>query len=169
MFLCIILFLIVGILCKSNLLVKNFIKNKVYEEHISFSSFKNFYNHYLGGIFPMENMDFNSIEVFDEKLVYSSMETYEDGVSLMVVSNYLVPSINDGIVVYIGKKDRYQQVVMVENNDGVDVWYGNLCNINVELYDSIEAGSYLGEVCDNYLYLVFSKGNQYLDFHDYLE
>ena len=48
------------------------------------------------------------------------------------------------------------------------VWYGNFCNFTANLYDTVKAGDYLGEVCDSTLYLVFTKGNEYLAYEDYL-
>lgn len=168
-FLCIILFLIIAILCKSNIQLKNNIEELIYNRNISFSYFKKFYNSYLGGIFPFENIfDSQIFQVFNEELIYNNLSSYKDGVVLEVSSNYLVSTIKEGIVVYIGEKDGYGNVVIVEGNDGVYVWYGNLCNINVNLYDSVGKGFLVGEVCDNSLYLVFSDGNEYLSYNEYL-
>ena len=43
--------------------------------------------------------------------------------------------------------------VIVETVDGIDIWYGNLSNINVKLYDYIDKGSLIGN-CNNTLFLV---------------
>lgn len=165
---CIILFLIVGIVCKKNIEYHEFIQSKVYEDSISFSEFKQFYNRYLGGIFPIENIsDADTEYVFDEKLVYKNLISYEEGIALKVDYHYLVPNLEEGIVVYIGEKDQYGNVVMVENKDNVDIWYGNICNSLVKLYDNVKIGDYLGEACDDSIYLVYTKDNQYLDYRDY--
>ena len=167
--LCCILFLVVAIMCKKNLEWKMFVQDEVYENHISFSNFQNFYNRYLGGIFPLDDISTKSVEqVFNEKLNYEETVAYEDGVSLKVSTNYLVPAMESGIVVYEGEKDKYGSVLIVENSDGIDVWYGNFCNFTANLYDTVKAGDYLGEVCDSTLYLVFTKGNEYLAYEDYL-
>lgn len=168
--LCIILFLVIGIMCKADNEWKNLVYDKVYEDNISFSYFKNFYNKYLGGIFPIENITNNQVmQVFNEKLVYDDMLSYEEGVALNVLDHYLVPVVEEGIVVYIGEKEKYGNVVIVERNDGINVWYGNVCNVNVRLYDSLASGTYLGETCTDTLYLVFSAGNQYLNYEEYLK
>ena len=88
---------------------------------------------------------------------------------MSVLEHYLVPVIEEGIVVYVGEKEKYGNVVIVERNDGINVWYGNVCNVNVRLYDSLEKGTYLGETCTDTLYLVFSDGNQYLNYEEYLK
>ena len=161
-----LIFIILAILCKSNLTYKDYIYEHIYEKNINFSYFKNIYNKYLGGVFP--SINFNStVSVFNEKLVYNELSNYYDGIKLSVSDNYLIPLLDDGIVVYIGDKDVYGSVILVEDDSGVDTWYGNICNVSVNLYDNLEAGSYIGQSCDDYIYLVYSKGNMFLDYNDY--
>lgn len=164
----IIIFLLLAILCKGNFLYKEYIYNNIYKTNISFSYFKNIYNKYLGGVLPKYNI--NNVEsVFDEKISYSDSSSYENGVKLLVNSNYLVPVLKDGIVVYVGEKEKYGNVIMVEDKNGIDIWYGNICNSSVKLYDNLKTGSYVGEACNDYIYLVYSKGENYLDYNDYLK
>ena len=129
---CIILFLVSAILSKRDEGWKNLIYNRVYEDNISFSYFKDFYNRYLGGIFPIENIsNSQAVQVFNDELLYDNVVSYEEGIEVAVIDYYLVPVIEEGIVVYIGEKKKYGNVVIVEGNDGVDIWYGNVNNINV--------------------------------------
>lgn len=169
-FLCCCLFLGLGIVCKIDSSYKSFLEKKIYQEYLDFSKVRLFYDKYMGGIFPIEN-SFNNgvISVFDEKLVYKNYIDYKDGGSLEVDYNYLVPSINNGLVVYVGEKEGYGNVVIIEGDNELDIWYGNLCNTVVSLYDFVESGSYIGEVCDNKLYLVYTKGNEFLDYKKYLD
>lgn len=169
LFLCLVIFLVVGIVAKGNSSIRSLIRKNVYEESISFAYFKNIYNQYLGGVFPIEKViGENTQAVFKEKLSYSQIESYYDGALLTVENKYLVPSLDNGIVVYIGEKEYYKQVVIIENDAGVDIWYGNLCNSTVKLYDQVVAGTYLGESCSEDLYIVYSKGNEFLNYQDYL-
>jgi len=168
--LCLCIFFILGILCKCNYRYRDVIIDSLYYDYLDFSRVKVFYNKYLGGVFPIENVSINGLEpVFNEKLVYKNASSYKDGVSLEVSYNYLVPVINKGIVVYVGKKDDYGNVVIVEGENDLDIWYGNLCNIMVNIYDVVDSGSYLGESCDNKISLVYTKKNEILDYRDYLE
>jgi len=107
--------------------------------------------------------------VFNEKLDYLNESVYYDGVRLEVINNYLVPVIKEGMVVYVGEKENYGNVVIVEGVDGVSIWYGNMNRVAVELYDYVNMGDYLGETLDNNLYLVYSKDNKFLDYREYLE
>ena len=80
-----------------------------------------------------------------------------------------VTSLYDGIVVFIGNKDNYKNTVIVQGSDGVDIWYGNVSNVSVTLYDYITKDTIIGEAADNTLYLVFNKENEYLGYEEYLK
>lgn len=169
MLLCFLLFLILAILAKNNNQYKEIIKKSLYQEQIEFSSIKKFYNKYLGGVFPLEfKFPKNTSYVFNEKITYHEAIPYQDGVKLTVTENYLVPSLENGIVVYIGEKEYYQKVIIIENDSGTDFWYGNLCNPIVRLYDQIKKGDYLGTSCDNSIYFLVTKKNKVLNYQDYL-
>ena len=51
-----------------------------------------------------------------------------------------VSLIQSGIVVYVGEKDNLGNTVIVQGVDGIDVWYSNLGNVNVSLYDYVSNG-----------------------------
>ena len=69
------------------------------------------------------------------------------------------------MVIYTGEKEEYGFTVIIEQVDGTEVWYSNLKNCNVKLYDYVEKGSLLGEV-DNELYIVIVKDGIYLDYEE---
>ena len=168
-FFCFLLFLTLAVFCKIDVQYKYFIQKKLYQDTIDFSKFIKFYNHYLGGIFPLQNFSpLQNSYVFGEKIVYQNISPYLDGAKLTVSSHYLVPVNFRGVVIYVGKKDDYGKVIILKNEEGIDIWYGNICNSMVKLYDHVESGEYLGEVCEDTLYLVYSKGNKFLNYHDYL-
>lgn len=164
----IVIFLLLAIISKSNKEYKDIIVKNLYETNMSFAKIKNFYTKYLGGIIPLEKLEANTIPVFKEELEYIEQSIYYDGVKLQVKDNYLVPIINEGMVVYIGKKDNYENVVIIEGLDGIEIWYGNLNKISVKLYDYVESGTYLGTVYNNKLYLVYSNNGKFLDYREYL-
>ena len=100
-----------------------------------------------------------------KRLVYSNKEKYKEGLKLSVEDEYLVPNLDTGLVIFIGKKEGYGNVVIVEGLDGVNIWYGNLSNVNVKLYDYIDKGSLIGN-CNNNLYLVYKKDGKIIDIQD---
>lgn len=164
----IVLVLSLMILFKSNPDFKNKVYKFVYEDNISFSMFKEFFNNYLGGSIPFDsNIDKDVVSVFNENISYKEKSDYNNGVKLVVDDNYLVPVIESGIVVYKGEKDNYGYTVIIQQVDGVDAWYSNISS-DIELYDYVEKGSLLGEVKDNNLYLYFYKNGDFIDYKEYL-
>ena len=161
----IILTLITLILLKSNNKLKTFFYNKVYDNNISFATINKWYENHFGSSIPFKELvEKDTKAVFNNKLEYSKKEKYLDGVKLSVDKNYLVPILESGMVVYIGKKEGYGNTVIVQQVNGVDVWYGNINNPNVKLYDYVEKGKLLGDVKNNNLYLVFKKEGKVLSY-----
>ena len=165
----IVIFLVLAILSKSSVEFKNYIYKNIYTDNISFAKIKKMYTKYLGGVLPLKKISNDTYPVFKEKLEYNDLSKYLDGVKLEVGNNYLVPVINSGLVLYIGQKDGYNNTVIIEGEDGVDIWYGNMANVSLKLYDYVEAGTLLGEVDNNMLYLVYSEDNKFLNVEDYLQ
>lgn len=161
----IILTLITLILLKSNNKLKTSFYNKVYDNNISFATINKWYENHFGSSIPFKELvEKDTKAVFNNKLEYSKKEKYLDGVKLSVDKNYLVPILESGMVVYIGKKEGYGNTVIVQQVNGVDVWYGNINNPNVKLYDYVEKGKLLGDVKNNNLYLVFKKDGKVLSY-----
>ncbi|MCI8777964.1 MAG: peptidoglycan DD-metalloendopeptidase family protein [Bacilli bacterium] len=143
--------------------------NEIYEKNISFASINHFYKNTFGSPIPFSDYFENKIKpVFNEKLTYYSSEQYQDGVKLMVANNYLVPSLESGMVVFIGDKDNYPNTIIIEQVNGINVWYSNIENINVNLYDYIDKGTLLGSTINDELYLVYKKDGKTLDYNDYI-
>lgn len=165
----IVLFLLLAIISKSNQSYKEIIVNNLYEKNISFTKIKKLYTKYLGGIIPLEKIEQEITPVFKESLEYNNESIYYDGVKLEVNNNYLVPILEEGMVIYIGEKENYGNVVIIEGIDGIDIWYGNMDTISIKLYDYVESGTYLGTTKDNYLYLVYSNNGKFLDYREYLK
>lgn len=162
--------LLVGtlIVCKSSEFCRNYIYQHIYQNVFSFTKINTFYQKYLGGIIPFDNLFQETEPVFNEKLTYYDEAKYLDGVCLTTTENYLVPILESGIVVFIGEKESYGNTIIIQGMDGIDIWYGNLESTSVSLYDYVEKGNLLGETRDTSLYLVFSKDNTYFNYEEYL-
>ena len=139
----------------------------VYNTSLPFTDFKDLYDDFFKGT-KTSNKENNSIDVFTEKLSYSNASLYKDGVELTVSDNYLVPALESGIVVFIGEKDDYGKTVIVQQMNGIDVFYGNISS-NVNIYDYVEKGSLIGESIDDKLYLVFQKEGKNVNYKEYLK
>ena len=133
------LILLIGF--KTNLEFKSNFNKYVYNTSLPFTDFKTLYDKYFLGTKEESN---ETKEVFNEDLVYTDKSMYEDGVKLTVESNYLVKSLDSGIVVFIGDKDKYGKTVIIQQMNGVDVFYGNVTS-SVNMYDYVEKGSLIGD------------------------
>ena len=163
----IILILVSLILIKSSKNFKTNFYKQVYGTSFSFSKVNNLYNKYVGKIDIVDKVA-PTETVFNEKLEYTKIEKYKDGAKLSVGSSYLVPIQESGIVVFIGEKEDYGNVVIIQRLDGVDEWYGNISNTDLKLYDYVKRGELLGEV-DNTLYLVYRKNGKSLNYEEYIK
>ena len=146
---------------------KTFMNEEVLGKNISFGFLGKLYNKYFGEVLPTSEND-NIVKVFNEKIEYSNIEKYLDGVKLTVSNNYLVPVIDSGIVVFIGEKEGLGKVITIEQEDGVTITYGNILNTSVKLYDYVTKGNFLGEVDGNTLYITLLKNGEYQDFETYI-
>ena len=139
-------------------------KEYVFTESFPFTKIKGWHEDLSAAALPKND---NTKTVFNGKLVYKEIVDYLDGEKLTVSSNSLVNSIGSGVVVYNGEKEGYGNTVIIQGIDGVDIWYGNLQNVSVSLYDYIEADTVIGEVTNEYLYLVIKKDNEFIKYEDY--
>ena len=136
------------------------------ENSISFIKINDWYQKYFGSIVPVPNIE-DDTYVFNEDLTYKNIENYLNGSLVTVNNDYVVPTLESGIVVFIGEKDGYNKTIIIQGNDGVDIWYGNIDNTNLNLYDYVKKGDLIGNVKDNSLYLVFMKDNEYISYEEY--
>ena len=141
-----------------------FYKEHVLTESLPFTKIKSWYEDLFGEVLPKSE---NTQMVMNGHLVYKNIETYKDGEVLTLSEGTLINSLASGVVVFIGEKDDYGTTVIVQGVDGADIWYGNLTNTSVKLYDYIEKNTLLGEINDNKLYLVIKKNNEYIKYEDY--
>lgn len=161
-----ILFVGVLITVKVNPTAASWVKTHVYMDNFSFAQIENWYNKYIGGIFSSN--DDEVTQVFSGTIPYTSLEPYYDGVRLKVSSGSVVESLLSGIIVSIGETEHYGNTIVVEQVDGVSVWYGNVDVSDVKLYDYVEKGQILGMSRSEELYLVLMKDGAYLNYQDYV-
>lgn len=164
----VLLFLVGMIIVKQNPKNKILIQENIYENSLKFTKTKELYNKYFGNILDVDKLMYEEVPVFNEKINYKDKHVYKDGVALTVSNKYMVPTLESGIVIYIGEKEGYGQTIILEQTDGIDVFYANIEPTNIKLYDYIEKGDYLGETKSNKLYLVFQKDGQVLDYKKYI-
>lgn len=145
----------------SNLLLY---KEYVLTESMPFTKIKGWYEDLFGEVLPKDD---NNKMVMNGHLVYKSIDKYMDGEVLTLSNKTLINNLTNGIVVFIGEKDNYGNTIIIQGADGADVWYGNITNVSVKLYDYVEKDKLIGETKDDKLYLVIKKDNEYIKYEDY--
>ena len=165
---CIIITLTVLIILKSKPSLKSAFYKEVYEKNISFATINSLYKKYIGSSVLFDSFKDSTKSVFNNKLSYKQSNKYLDGVKLTVDDNYLIPALENGLVIFIGQKEGYGNTVIVQQSNGIDVWYGNIKNVAVKLYDYIDKSSFIGEAEDNYLFLVFKKDGGVVNYQDFI-
>ncbi len=161
--------LITLIMLKGNSKFRSFFYHHVFDSNFSFAKINELYESHFGSSIPFKETFKNKLApVFNETLKYQEANKYKDGVKLVVDNNYLVPALKKGIVIFIGDKEEYKNTIIVQQSDGIDVWYSNLDNIPLKLYDFVKEGSLIGETIDNNLYLVFKKDGKIIDYKEHL-
>lgn len=164
-FILIILFLVVLIGMKTNSKFESFVNKYVFESNINFSSFTKYFNKLM----PFKDNKTVDKPVFNEKLTYSKTKAYKEGVELSVSSNYLVPILESGVVVFLGDKEGYGKVVIIQQVNGIDTWYSEVSVNNIKIYDYVEKGEVLGEAITDKLYLYFHKDGKFIDYKEYIK
>ena len=108
----------------------SFINKYLFEEIMPFTKFNNWYQSNLGNLLPNNNE--NVMSVFSSReLLTNPYEKYEDGTKIMLTKQSPVSLLMGGIVVFIGEKDLYGNTLIIQGNDGIDYWYGNITNVGV--------------------------------------
>ncbi len=156
------------LLVKKDIKLKKNIYEKVYSTNFSFAGFKNIYNKYIGNVIPFQNI-FTTKKVFNEKLEYKSLSKYNKGVKLLLNDNYAIPIIKGGIVIFSGEKEGLGKTIIIQQSDGIDVFYSNLSNTTMKLYDYVDDNAIVGEAVNNELYMIFQKNGVEIDYKDVLK
>ena len=139
-------------------------KEYVFTESLPFTKIKSWYEDLFGEVLPSDEF---TQTVFNGKLIYKEISDYYDGEKMVVNANTLVNNLTSGVVVFSGVKENYGNTVIIQGIDGADIWYGNLNNVSVNLYDYVEAGTVIGETNGDFLYLVIKKDNEFIKYEDY--
>lgn len=140
----------------------------VYNNSLSFAKIYGVYKEYLGDVVPFKNVFNDDTKlVSSEKITYDKIEKENNGYMLSVSSSYTTPAIKSGIVIKVTKKGEYENMITIQDEEGLNVTYGCLDNLNVSLYDYVEKGEVLG-TADKKLYLIFEKDDKYLSYEEYL-
>ena len=163
-----VIFLVSLIFVKKSDKNKEIIKKTVYKNSISFAKIYGIYKDYLGDVVPFKNIFKNNVKLASsDKISYEKIEKEGNGYTLTVSDDYALQSLKSGIVIETKKDDKYNNIIKIQDKNGLNITYGYLNDLNVKLYDYVEKGEILGR-CSKKVYLIFEKKDKYLSYEKYL-
>jgi len=146
---------------------KKLYQHYVLENSLSFTKINNLYQDLFGEVDIINKKKNDATTVFKNGINYKNIEDYKNGSKLTIGINEIVNAIKSGIVVYIGEKDDLGNTIIIQGNDGVDIWYSNITDTDIKVYDYIEAGNILGTSNGDFIYLTINKDGKYLSYEEY--
>ena len=152
----------------TNISVQNYelYKKKIINNNIHYPKTRKLYEKYFGKILP-ENTS-SSISVFNNTFSSEKIEDTSNGEKITFENNTVIEAIQSGIVVYLGEKDDLGFTVIIQGIDDTDIWYSNIKNCNLNLYDYVEKTKIIGEV-DKELHLKIIKNDKLLKYEEYIK
>lgn len=164
---CTLIFIICLILVKGNKDLKSFVYKNVYENNINIIKVEEIYQKYIASFFEKNKNNQDILAVSKEKLNYYDLEETENGISLDVDIETIIPSFNEGIVLYVGDKDEYKDVLVIKQIDGCEVWYIGV-DTDLKIYDYVEKQEIIGKSKNKKLILNFKQNGEVVDYKNYL-
>ena len=163
-----ILILFCLILNKINPLFLTKIKDDLFNKSFNFVSVNKFSKKILGrDILYYQDVSNNLQEASLENVNFGSTHKYFNGEKYEVSRSLPIGSFQSGIVIFSGNKDHFNNTLIIQGVDGFNIWYGNLKNINVNLFDYVEKNSLIGEANGDEIYILIEKNNKYYTYEEY--
>lgn len=146
---------------------KQLYQKYVLEDSLEFTKINELYQSLFGKV-DITSDKSDDAEVVFGNITYTNVEPFKNGVKLTVGMNEVVNVITSGIVVFIGEKDDLGNTIIIQGNDGVDIWYSNITDSDILVYDYVEAGSILGTSNSDDIYLTISKDGEFISYEEYM-
>ena len=160
--------LVLGSIIYTNLSAKNkeLYQKYVLENSLSFNKINNIYQDLFGKVDILSKKE--STPVFKDELNITGVEAYQNSYKLMVSKGSSVSALASGIVVFMGEKEDLGYTIIVQGNDGVDIWYSGVTSSELKVYDYIESTTIIGITSEDYLYITLNKDGEYLNYEEYI-
>lgn len=156
----IIVVLVCLVLCNFSNEFKEKFKVDVLEDSMRFDNFNRIYNKFIGG--STEDITVNSVL---DNVDYDEVDgryLFNYGIDSMV--EVLKP----GIIVFNGNKDSLNDTIIVQGNDGVDIWYSGVVLKEYSLYDYVSSGDILGISKGVFVTISIYEDGKLLEYEKYI-
>ena len=160
---------VLGSIIFTNLNPKNkeLYQKYVLEDSLKFTTINNYYQKLFGQV-DLTSKKPSTTPAFSSSLNYSEIIPYKNGFKLTVNAQELINALASGIVVFIGDKDDLGNTIIIQGNDGVDIWYSNITDTDILVYDYVESGSIIGTSNSDYIIITLKENDKYLNYDEYI-
>ncbi len=141
-------------------------KKYLFEDNLTFAKINEGYHKLFGSLFPSVTNNEDTV-LASNNVSLNEIEEYNDGYKIMTNKNTPISVITSGIVVFLDEKEGYGKTAIIQGIDGYDIWYGNVTDPSVKLYDYVEKGSILANSNDDFYYNVFYKDGNKVSYEEY--
>ena len=142
-------------------------KNTIFNRSFNFVKINSLSKKFLGKEFIYSQKKSGSIGVMNEDLISGESHKYYDGEKYIVSSNLPIGTVESGVVIFVGDKQHFKNTVIIQGTDNYNIWYGNLKDVSVNLYEYVEKNSLIGLADGNEVYMLIEKDNNYYSYEDY--
>lgn len=153
------------------------VTEKVMQEEFQFATISKWYEKQFGKplvFFSPNEKKEKAIQQKDYAIpasgkVMQGFQKNGQGVFVQTATNATVESVNEGVVVFAGKKEELGNTVQIQHADGTESWYGNLNDMSVKLYDYVSKEQKIGTVNSDEnnkngkFYFAMKKNEKFID------
>lgn len=164
-----IIFLLMGIIFyKIDTSNKELINKYLYEDNWNFINVKNIFEDKIGKIIPVSKT--NSELVMSNGDFTTNPYDYKNDLTIFSLKEDTnITALCGGIVVFMGNKDNLGNTIIIQGNDGIDIWYSNITNSNISLYDYVDKNTIIGESVNKSITLKISKNGNFISYEEYIK
>ncbi len=141
-------------------------KKYFFEDNLTFAKINESYHKLFGSLFPSITNNEDTI-LASNNVSLNEVEEYNDGYKIITTKNSPISVITSGIIVFLDEKEGYGKTAIIQGIDGYDIWYGNITDPSVKLYDYVEKGTILANSNDDFYYNVFYKDGNKVNYEEY--
>ncbi|RHW40629.1 M23 family peptidase [Neobacillus notoginsengisoli] len=172
------LFLVIAILYRGQVSALEPVKGLVqkgFSQDFQFASVSKWYEDKFGkplALLPEPKKEGEPGNDFSIPATGKILENFEkNGQGIMIETDRGTPveAVNEGWIMFAGKKEGLGKTVVVQHSDKTESWYGNLDTIEVNLYEFIPKEKEIGTVgagkdqSKGEFYFAIKKGDEFID------
>lgn len=99
--------------------------------------------------------------------VQDRFNSQTNGITVATSPNSAVEAVKDGLVVFVGQKNKIGKTVIIQHQNSDESWYGELNQVDVKVYDFVKQGQKIGTTGGGNkrgtFYFALKKGQKFID------